>query len=483
MMKRPFIKLFRTPNSWYFYDVAKSELCQIQPDSYLFLQRLLDGDVVSEPPDELVHLAEMGYLTSESPVEELCHPYSRYLPQFLDRNLRQLILQVTQSCNFRCKYCIYSETSSARQRHHSAKHMTWDMAKRAVDFLWEHSIDSRMVSISFYGGEPLLQFPLVQRVIQYSKARFVGKKLTFNMTTNGTLLTDDIIRYLAEHEVSLMISIDGPREINDANRVFANGQGNFDTVMGRIRRIHELEPEYAQHVHFSMVIDPTNDFDCINSVCVDYDVVHRGGLNAAIVDKEYDDEETRFSSTYIEKYQYQMFLSYLSYWGKYPKERISPITYQALANAMDKVSRAEEPDGLQRIDVPSGPCVPGKMRVFVNVEGRFFPCERVSETSPAMCIGSLETGFDLENAERLLNFANITSERCKRCWCFRHCTLCAKKADTGEAQLSPTQKLKYCQEAKGIAYREIQNCLLMREIYQFYPGQVRRGKDREVSGL
>ena len=152
MMKRPFIKLFRTPNSWYFYDVAKSELCQIQPDSYLFLQRLLDGDVVSEPPDELVHLAEMGYLTSESPVEELCHPYSRYLPQFLDRNLRQLILQVTQSCNFRCKYCIYSETSSARQRHHSAKHMTWDMAKRAVDFLWEHSIDSRMVSISFYGG-------------------------------------------------------------------------------------------------------------------------------------------------------------------------------------------------------------------------------------------------------------------------------------------------------------------------------------------
>ena len=77
------------------------------------------------------------------------------------------------------------------------------------------------------------------------------------MTTNGTLLTDDIIRYLAEHEVSLMISIDGPREINDANRVFANGQGTFDTVMGRIRRIHELEPEYAQHVHFSMVIDPT----------------------------------------------------------------------------------------------------------------------------------------------------------------------------------------------------------------------------------
>lgn len=191
MMKKPFIKLFRTPNSWYFYDVPKSELCQIQTDSYLFLQRLLhDGSTDSEPPDELVHLAQMGYLTSESPVKELRHPYSRYLPQFLDRNLRQLILQVTQSCNFRCKYCIYSETSSARQRHHSAKHMSWDMAKKAVDFLWEHSIDSRVVSISFYGGEPLLQFPLVQKVIQYSRARFVGKKLTFNMTTNGTLLTD-----------------------------------------------------------------------------------------------------------------------------------------------------------------------------------------------------------------------------------------------------------------------------------------------------
>ena len=124
-------------------------------------------------------------------------------------------------------------------------------------------------------GEPLLQFPpgAEGHPVQQSPVR--GKEATFNMTTNGTLLTDDIIRYLAEHEVSLMISIDGPREINDANRVLPMDR-DLDTVMGRIRRIHELEPEYAQHVHFSMVIDPTNDFDCINSVCVDYDVVHQG---------------------------------------------------------------------------------------------------------------------------------------------------------------------------------------------------------------
>lgn len=63
------------------------------------------------------------------------------------------------------------------------------------------------------------------------------------------------------------------------------------------------------------------------------------------------------------------------------------------------------------------------------------------------------------------------------------CTLCAKKADTGEEQLSAAQKLKYCQEAKGIAYREIQNCLLMREIYQYYPAQVRVGDGREVGNL
>ena len=170
-----------------------------------------------------------------------------------------------------------------------------------------------------------------------------------------------------------------------------------------------------------------------------------------------------------------MFLSYLSYWEISQGSESHPLRTRLWPTPWIRCPERRSRTGYSGLTYPvalrsqenAGVCECG---------GPIFPCERVSETSPAMCIGSLETGFDLENAERLLNFANITSERCKRCWCFRHCTLCAKRRIPERRSSPPTQKLKYCQEAKGIAYREIQNCLLMREIYQFYPGQVRRGR-------
>ena len=70
-----------------------------------------------------------------------------------------------------------------------------------------------------------------------------GKKLTFNITTNGTMLNDEMIYFFQDHDVSLMISLDGPKEINDKNRVFANGKGTFDTVAKQISRIREIAPQ------------------------------------------------------------------------------------------------------------------------------------------------------------------------------------------------------------------------------------------------
>ncbi len=73
------------------------------------------------------------------------------------------------------------------------------------------------------------------------------------------------------------------------------------------------------------------------------------------------------------------------------------------------------------------PCVPGKHRFFVNAEGYFYPCERVNELSPVMQIGNLETGFELEKVENLLNIGKLTDEECRKCWAFRFCTICAAK--------------------------------------------------------
>ena len=176
--------------------------------------------------------------------------------------------------------------------------MTWETAKKAIDFLREHSVDSPEVNIGFYGGEPLLEFPLLKKAVEYSEQQFEGKKLTFNITTNGTLLNDEMIYFFQDHDVSLMISLDGPKEINDKNRVFANGKGTFDTVAKQISRIREIAPQYGAKLQISMVMDPSNDFDCINEICLNDSEFRTLSLQPAIVERDAGEDEVVFSEEY-----------------------------------------------------------------------------------------------------------------------------------------------------------------------------------------
>lgn len=112
-------------------------------------------------------------------------------------------------------------------------------------------------NIGFYGGEPLLQFDLMCRIIEYAEERMRGRPLTFNMTTNGSLLNNKIIEYLEAHKVRTLISLDGPKEINDKNRVFKNGSGTYETVINNIKHIKENHPSYFNNVSINMVIDPS----------------------------------------------------------------------------------------------------------------------------------------------------------------------------------------------------------------------------------
>lgn len=474
-MKIPFIQLFRTPNSSYFLDVNKNEFIPISQTSYQYLSALMSGKGDSEAPvpQELSDLQAQGYLAYESAVKEVRHPYSKFLGTFLDRKLAKITLQLTQNCNFRCKYCIYSEESSARQRSHSTERMSWEVAKKAVDFLWAHSVDSKRVNVGFYGGEPLLEFPLIQRVVEYSEERFSGKELTFNITTNGTLLNDEMIHYFQAHDISLMISLDGPKEINDRNRVFADGRGTYDAVMERIARLREIAPEYANNLQISMVMDPENDFDCINAIYLEGDALDRLNISPTIVDRDYDEDDVAFSEEYSWKYEYQRFLAILAYWGRFPEDDVSPIAQISVASALSDNKDIDESTCLYSIDAPSGPCVPGQLRLFADVKGRLLPCERVSESSPAMCIGTLDRGFNVENAWRILNVGNLTEDVCKKCWCFRYCGMCAKKADDGSSELSAEAKLTFCGEARNIAYSKLRHYLLFKEIPAYYAVQIR----------
>lgn len=462
-MAKPFVQLFKTPRSQYVFDVNKNEMLPVSAESFDFLQQCMAGqaDIEAAGIEEIQELIREGYLRTESVVQEIRHSYTPYLKYLLDRKLGKITLQVTQGCNLRCKYCIYSENINVHQRSHSNKKMTWMTAKAGIDFLWEHSVDSSRVNIGFYGGEPLLEFPLIRRAVLYAKDIFDGKELSFTITTNGTLLTDEIINFFAKEDVYLVVSLDGPKVIHDRSRVFADGRGSFDVVMKNLYRIKTLFPAYAAKISFSMVMDPENDFDCINEITIASTDMNKHTFLASIVDKSYDEEIATYSEEYSWKYRYQQFLALLSIWGRFPPENVSAISRGSIGTLLGDARQIQMTGPLRHIDVPSGPCIPGQMRLFLNADGYFFPCERVSESSSATCIGSLNSGFNYYNAEKLLNVGAITSDVCKRCWSFRHCTACAQKADNGGESLSAKYKLTHCDRIRAGTRAKLEQLILL----------------------
>lgn len=475
-MTPPYIQLFKTPRCQYVLDVNKNALFPVSNDTFSFLRECMKGkaDLDDSSNIEIQELRQNGYLSTESVVQKIFHPYTAYLPYFLERKIEKITLQVTQSCNLRCKYCIYSEDINMHQRSHSTKKMSWDVAKKSIEFLRDHSIDSERVNIGFYGGEPLLCFPLIKKAIIYAKEIFAGKILTFAITTNGTLLNSEIIEFFAQEDVHLTISLDGPKSIHDKNRVFADGRGSFDTVIRNLERIRQRFPEYARKTAFSMVMDPANDYDCINEVVTTFNDMNDCLFLASMVELDGNTPSIR-SEAYSWKWSYQDFLALLSIFGRYPTSKVSALNRRLIGISAGNIREYQQISPLQAIDAPSGPCIPGQLRLFISAEGKFYPCERVSENSVATCIGSLDSGFNVRRAEEMLNIGRISSEKCKQCWCFRYCTACAKCADNGSAEFSPELKISHCLEIQARTYAKLRRFILLSETNQYYRNHVREG--------
>jgi uncharacterized protein len=156
--------------------------------------------------------------------------------------LSSLVLNVTNKCNLHCTYCY--EPDGAKYGPAPVR-MEWDTARASVDFLFEKAGRNREVNIVFFGGEALLNFKLMKQVVEYAENKGVvaGKKVDFSITTNGTLLVDEIIDFLQRHLFGVTISIDGPKEIHDRRRFFLTNtgeqKGSYDQIMGRVKRLLE----------------------------------------------------------------------------------------------------------------------------------------------------------------------------------------------------------------------------------------------------
>jgi uncharacterized protein len=186
-------------------------------------------------------------------------PVPRVLPM-MPFPLNTMVLNVTNQCNLACTYCYeYGEDKIVDTEHGpQSKFMSEQTARESVDFLLRES--GRVAHLTFFGGETLLNFPVLKSTIAYARRRAAeaGKEIDFSLTTNATLLRPDIIEFLAEERVGVTISIDGPRELQNRFRVFHNGAGSYDVVAPKIKALlqrHRTRPIGARVTLTSDTLD------------------------------------------------------------------------------------------------------------------------------------------------------------------------------------------------------------------------------------
>ena len=155
-----------------------------------------------------------------------------------------MALLLTQSCNLRCIYC-YGDGGEYGIGGSMEEKTAW----QAVDWLIEQSGKVKKINIVFFGGEPFLNFPLMKTVVEYARKRVIelDKKVGFSVTTNATLLDDEKISFIKENNIHIIISIDGPKEIQDMQRPFAGGKGSYDVILPKIKKLLEVLPETRAH--------------------------------------------------------------------------------------------------------------------------------------------------------------------------------------------------------------------------------------------
>jgi uncharacterized protein len=229
------------------YDVNSGSLHVLDTEAYTLVQALEDGMPLGRQADvaatqeilaEIADLREAGLLFSP-PIEEQRPVYPS------EPLIKAICLHVAHDCNLRCRYCFAGTGTFGGGR----ALMDRVTGKKALDFLLFSSGQRNQCEVDFFGGEPLLNFTLIQELVGYGQeqALRLGKEIKFTLTTNGTLLTPDILSFLEQEEISVVFSLDGRPEVHDRMRPDHSGRGSYQRVQHNLQKL--LAAQYPVSPH------------------------------------------------------------------------------------------------------------------------------------------------------------------------------------------------------------------------------------------
>ncbi len=379
-------------------------------------------------------------------------PSIKSLEDILNSQLSQLVLNFTEQCNLRCKYCIYGD-SYRFVRGYSDRFMEMEVAFKAVDyFLQRAKIGS---FITFYGGEPLLRFKELVFLVDYVRHRYPEKEVKISIATNATLLDEARVDELVRREVFLQISLDGPSVIHDFNRVYPRGQGTFEKIYRVIQYIYDKYPDfYPTHILFEVTLTPATDlyttWEFFKGPLFEDNLLKVGFL---------DPEE----NYYVEKFcSSEQILNFKTSVGDLLMRFVRDLEQQGKSDKflwelfgkrlMDiHMLLGSEPGDAIPLN---GTCIPGIKKLYVDVQGRFYPCEKVHER---LAIGSVEKGIEIAKVAGLLKKYESISTNCRSCFAKDLCKICFAGIASTEGDLSIEKKLALCQKEK----KEIEDAFVL----------------------
>lgn len=399
------------------------------------------------------------------------------------QNLPQLVLEVTDACNLRCEYCGYASLYEGYDKRED-RFMSFDMAKAILDYLFDiwkanYSVGViRPVTIGFYGGEPLLNMDLIRQVVDYTEQQgCTGKKFVFNMTTNAMLL-DRYADYLVEHEFRLLISLDGDKK-GHSYRVDHQNNNSFERVFKNVKSLQAKYPTYFdKYVMFNSVLHNRNNVESIYKFIkstfkkeASITQLTTTGINPNKRDeflnifRNYS--ESLMAANDCEALQEELFLQ-------------NPMT-KAILDFIHNESGNVYSSYNHLLTTPAhvienytGTCMPFSKKLFVTVNGKILPCEKINQK---YYLGTVDNNIDLD-LQSVANMYNCIvqtyKDQCELCGYRGKCrkciyqddgitskkTVCSDCTSINDITTSKLQALKYLRSHPELYYKLITNAVV-----------------------
>jgi len=454
-MQSPFIHKFKSKKgNHYIYDVNTNKFILVGEIIYNIINDFLalsKEELISKWKNQYsVRTITSAYQTimthykkglfSEQRPKQMALQYSwDEIKRILDAEIGHMILNITERCNLRCKYCTHSGTYYY-ERKHSANSMKKHVLEYALQFYLKHSHKAKHRSISFYGGEPLIEFKKIMKAVIFLSN--TKRKINFRLSSNGILLNKNIITFLIKNNFSLQISLDGPRQIQDKYRIDIKGDPTFDRIYKNLKLIKSINSSfYKNNLSFAITITPYADLYKVKKFFESNHLVKEIRININFLNR-YD---TSFFDNYKNDTNIKQNAQMRSLRKKYMYARIKNQTPDKFEVALFErnfiMLHKRNMDKLGDIIPPNGTCLPGTRRLFVDTNGYFYPCERIGQ---AYNIGNIDKKFEINKIKEMVDqYINASIDECRNCWAVRLCGLCYGCARVGKS-FDSKRKKDYC---------------------------------------